>query len=379
MRLLFLLQGQKPDDQIGYHRAFVDMLNSGRLTAYHPLPYRAYGTPTIQHWPRLYSNGLDLIRSMEIDILFLQFFHGQIPDPRPFLTEARKINPHLLVLVSCGDPFGRWFLPPPPSLRQAASMADLTFSTSMGYIADILVSSGTKNLVFMPNGICQERFAKPLQTKFHPEFDIIFIGSNNGGRNPLTHLSRAGSHRRAMVKALELRYGARFALYGRGWEGNASWRGPAPYADQHSLARKSRIQIGGFPGSKAMYYTSDRFYIALGSGIPFADFAVPGVDSLAEPEKHWIPYRNLPEMLRRIDWLLGQPQAALDAMGAESRTFVIGHHTQAHRAQEMLQIAQTMREARALGRKAGPPLLNCFHSGIDPALELPRAVRNWCG
>ncbi len=379
MKLLFLLQGKEPKDQIGFHQAFERMVQSGQLETYHALPYLTYGQPPPEHWPRLHAAALDIIRVEDIDILFLQYFHAEMADPRPFVAKARKVNPRLLVVTSCGDGFGRWLHPLPLSLRQASSVADLTFSTSMGYMADTLVRSGARNVVLMPNGVCQERFTLNMPESRDPDFDVIFIGSGNGGRNPFTPLSRAGRKRRAMIQALERRYGTRFAVFGSGWDGHSSWQGPVPFDDQHKAMWQSRLQVGGFPGSYATYYTSNRAYIAIASGVPLLDCNVPRVDKLMEPHRHWVPYRDIPEMLQLIDKMLNRPQEDLDSMGAEARDFALGSHTHAHRVREVIDIARSVKEARVLGRTAPPPLLRCFHPRADPAQELPWAVRNWHG
>ncbi|MBP1626366.1 MAG: hypothetical protein H6Q00_841 [Holophagaceae bacterium] len=379
MKLFALLQGLRPEDQLGHHRAFEGLVVQGRLEDYRAVHYRTDGPPPKGHWPSLYAKVLNALGERPADILLLQYFHGDIDDPRPFIDEVRRLNAHTIVVVSCGDPFGRWFQRPPRSLVQAASVSDLTLLTSMGYMADILIGRGARNLVLMPNGLCQERFGGPLPERGSLDFDLVFIGSNNSGRNPFNPISCCGRKRREMIRVLEARYGKRFGLFGGGWDGHASWQGPIPFLEQINTARRSRIQIGGFPGSYAPYYTSNRFYTAMASGIPLLDFAVERVDRLAEPFVHWIPYGEIPSLVKAVDLALDRSSTELDEMGACARSYVLGRHTHVQRAEAMVGIAQGLVEARRRGHTLPPPKLRCFHENVDPELELPWAVRNWHG
>ncbi len=382
MRLLLLLQGRSPADQPGYHQAFADLQAAGVIEAYHCLPYLPADPADPadpDHWPALYRRALALIADEAIDVLMLQWFHGPLADPRPFLAEARRIRPQLQVVTSGGDPYGRWLQRPPASLFQAASQSDLCFLTSMGYMADALIAQGARNVLLMPNGACQLRFSAPVAPVASPAFDVVFIGSNNGGRNPFTRLSRSGRLRAEMVRQLTRRYGRRFGLFGLRWEGQPAWQGPVAYAEQHRAAARGRLQLGGFPGSVAPYYTSDRFYIAMASGVPLLDYRVPRVDRLATPDVHWRGYDSVPSLLRQVDRALDEPPEALQAAGRRARDYVLGAHTHAHRTREMVDILQALLEARRLGRPMPPPRLRCFAPGVDPAAEAPFAVRGWTG
>jgi len=380
MNLLLLLQGRTPADQCGYHHAFGLLHKEGLLGHYHALPYLPPADQAATaHWPALWTTALQHIREHDIDAVVLQFFHGRLDDPRPFITAARKIRPHLLVVTTCGDGYGRWLQRAPDSLFQAASASDLVFSTSMGYFADELVRRGARNVALVPHGICPVRFAGPLPAHSPPEFDVVFIGSNNGGRNPFTPLSRAGRQRRRMVEALAKRHGKRFGLFGLRWEGVSSWQGPIPFARQVETAARGRMQVGGFPGCKATYYLSDRPYIAMASGVPFLDCRLEGIDRLAEPGHHWWLYDDLPDLLKLVEAQLEYSDAERVAQGAEARAYVLGAHTQTHRVREMVEIMQQLQAARAKGETMRAPDLRCFRPGIEPKAEASRALRHWRG
>lgn len=379
MRLLVLLQGATVADQPGYDAAFKSLVDQGALDDYVALPYRGLDPPGLEHGPGLYSQALSLVAGRGIDLILLQWFHGSLEDPRPFIEEARRIHPGLLVMTSCGDPYGRFFQRPPRSLLQAVSVSDLNFTTSMGYMADRFVGAGARNVLLMPHGVCQLRFGGGAVAPSTGEFDVTFIGSNNSGRNPLSPLSGASRRRQHMVKALEKRYGRRFGLFGLRWQGHRCWQGPIPFQQQHQTAARGRLQVGGYPGALATYYLSDRPYIAMASAIPFLDFAVDRVDRLAEPGVHWGLYTDQPSMHARIDGMLESGEAELSRMGQRAMEYVLGKHTQAHRAAEMIDIARSLARSRAAGQVAAVPQLRCFHDGVPAAGETRWATRRWLG
>jgi hypothetical protein len=379
MRLLVLLQGASVADQPGYDAAFNGLLAQGALQDYVALPYRAPEYSAGDQARTLYTQALKIVAERGVDLILLQWFHGNLGDPRPFVEEARRIRPGLLVMTTCGDPYGRFVQLPPRSLLQAVSVSDLSFTTSMGYMADRFVAVGGRNVLLMPHGVCQLRFGQAAMAPSTAEFDVTFIGSNNSGRNPFSPLGRAGRQRLQMVQALESRYGKRFGLFGLNWEGRRSWQGPIPFRQQHQTAARGRIQVGGYPGSLATYYLSDRPYIAMASGIPFVDFAVDGVDRLAEPGTHWNLYADQASMQALIDRMLESGESELAAMGQRAREYVLGSQTQAHRAAEMVDIARELARARAAGEAAAVPHLRCFHGGVVAQREARWASRGWVG
>ncbi len=249
----------------------------------------------------------------------------------------------------------------------------------MGRLADTMAAAGAKNILLMPWGACHEGFIKPALPPVSHDFDIIFIGSDNGGRNPFTPLARAGRERRKMVSMLQKRYGKRFGLFGRNWQGHPSWQGPTPYDAQVDTARRARLQVGGFPGSYATYYTSDRFFIALASGVPLLDFSVRRIDALAQVGTHWLPYDSHASLITGIDAALALGDATLTKMGTEARQAVVERGTIELRMGETVAIARTLAECRQRKTAMPPPDRACFHAQVDQKSEWPWSVKAWCG
>jgi spore maturation protein CgeB len=247
----------------------------------------------------------------------------------------------------------------------------------MGYIARQLSSWGSRNLVLSPNGCCQVRFSSPpISQAAAPEFDVVFVGSRIRSRNPLSHFYWVARKRVEFIEACTKRYSRRFGLFGNGWNGNPAWQGPIPYAAQHEAYRRSAVVLGGMPNAYHDYYTSDRVFIAIASGVPFVDYWVSGVDRILQPGRDWWLARNVAEMFRLCDRLLEMPSSERIHLGEEARERVLAHHTQYHRCKEMVEIVRSIRDARLSGRRAAQPKLS-FLSDTSAAGPVPDAILGW--
>ncbi|HEY0835735.1 MAG TPA: glycosyltransferase [Azospirillum sp.] len=376
MRLLFLMQGRAVADHPGYDDACLRLQAEGVLTAYRALPY--YGLADSAGWDGVWREAVRAARDMEADAVFLQYFHGPVPDPAGFIGALRQLPSRPLVAVSSGDPFGRFTGRLPASFRTAARLADVTFLTEMGGLARDLARRGAPRVTLMPNGYCQARFDEPFDTAdYRPEYDVVFIGNRIHVRNPTRYLFLSAWQRKRQVAALQRRYGRRFALFGAGWEGWPSARGPIPYAQQHAVYRKARVIVGAFPGGHMDYYMSDRSVTAIRSGIPFIDVRVPRVDRIFGEGRHWFLHRGMGDLLATCDRLLEwSDQERLD-FGQRAAGEIAARHTQYHRMRAMAAILRDLREARLAGRAPPPPHLDYFLPEVNLREEMGYATAGW--
>jgi hypothetical protein len=378
MRLVVLYQGETLEDHPGSHEGFQRLQSEGILADYRAIPY--YGFARDRGWPALWDEAERQVRAAGADAVFLQFFHGPIPDPTRGIAQLRSCPSCPNIFTSLGDPFGLWLNPVPSSFRIASRLADLNFMTGMGKLAQGLARLGTKNLVLMPNGACQKRFAAPLnRNTYQPEFDVVFIGSRLRSRRIIRSASWFGFWRDRLVAKLTRRFGGRFGLFGDGWEGYRSWQGAVPYDRQHEALHRSRVQIGGYPGCLNDYYTSDRVHIALASGIPFVDYWVPGVECFFQNGTEWWLGRTLNQMVDHVEKLLEKPQAELLEIGETVRQEILAHHTQYHRCQQMIEIVGRYRECKQAGKQAEIPALRFLRFPSVSGNRVGPAVINWQG
>jgi hypothetical protein len=378
LKLLVLYQARDAvADHPGFYDGFQRLVTEGVLSAHVAIPY--FGVAEERGWDGLWAEAERVARDMQADAVFLQFFHGAMPDPTEGIRRLKNLPGRPTLFTSLGDPYGRWTKRVPRSFRVASALADVSFLSGMGYIANQLRSSGSRNLVLMPLGCCQVRFASlPSVALAEPEFDVVFVGSRIRSRNPLSHFYLVARRRAECIQAFTKRYGRRFGLFGKGWTGNRAWQGTIPYAAQNDACRRAAVVLGGTPNAFHDYYASDRPFIAVASGVPFVDYWVRGVERILKPGRDWWLARSQAEMFTLCDQLVQMPHADRVRLGGEARAQILAHHTQYHRCKEMVEIVKSIRHARASGLKAPQPELS-FLMHPSAAMPAPEAILGWEG
>jgi hypothetical protein len=377
VRLLFLIQGRTPQDHPGYHDGCLRLMAENTLSAYLPFCYYGDHTEGVD-WRLRWISLLDQAKLFLPDVVFCQFFHGRIKHTRFLIEGLRSLPSRPTIASSCGDPFvpGLSFHNFPKPLRDSTRLADISFFTQMGAGATSAARWGAKNIVLWPHGICQVRFGLPMWSDHNAaDFEVVFIGSHVVGRNPVSSLARAARARTALVLSLAKRYGKRFGLFGRGWSGLECWQGPVPYEMQGDTLQRGRLVVGGYPHSCADYYLSDRPFIAIGSGVPFLDYAVPKVDRIFRPGEHWYLYHDEQELLSTCDKLLETEGTSVALKAQAAADYVHSRHTQYHRMKFAIETMGALREARRQGRHCAAPNIDFLLSGFP----LRDAVANWHG
>jgi hypothetical protein len=259
-----------------------------------------------------------------------------------------------------------------------ARAADINFQTTMGRCADYLSCNAIKHIVFCPHGFCQERFSPSLsELPIKRSFDISFVGSKNISKNPMSTLFYTGRRRQSLVSLLQKNFGARFAVFGRGWEDFPSWQGPVPYANQIDAVRKGELFFGGYPGSRQLLYQSDRPWIALISGVPFIDWHVSGLSWMLKTGFDWYPVSTASQMINQI-WSLQsqdseplQEKARLAALRAASR------HSQYNRMRFMIRTASLRWIARNTHKTPPLPPFDFFLPEVDIPKILSKILVGW--
>jgi glycosyltransferase involved in cell wall biosynthesis len=377
VRLVVLYQASDiGKHQPGYQDGFIRLKQEGVISAYRGIPYISVAQE--MGWDGMWAEAERLAAEIQADAVFLQFFHDyRMNDPAPGIARIRALPSRPTIFSSVGDGFGRWGKRIPNTYKIAAMHSDVNFLTSMGYLAEELSRFGAKNIVLMPNGVCQLRFSAPLdRDHYAPVHDVVFIGNLSRTKNPLSDLFWNERHRRKLVGKLSTYYGAKFAVYGKNWTGPNA-HGVIDYADQHSIIRRSRVVIGGYPYVWCDYYTSDRVLVALASGIPFVDFAVPMVDNLFEDGRDWWLAISTDEMIAKCNYLLERSDEERLNIAARTREMILQEQTQYHRCRQMMEIVASVRKDREAGLKPPPPTLKFLR--MNSSNTNSPAVQNWVG
>jgi hypothetical protein len=318
----------------------------------------------------------------QTEIVVLHHFHNlRLPDPRPLIRRLKTLPHRPIVAVTSGDAFCNGILRPsfPTMFVQAAAEADIAFSSSMGKIGDYLASRSGNKVALLPHGVCQVRFPDPPPNldDTQSEFKAVVIGSNNRPRNPTRPYHWYAKRRERLIELMTARFGSEFAVFGRGWNGLSSWKGPLLFEEQQAACRRAELVVGGVPFSSSRYYTSDRVFIQIASGVPFVDIAVEGVDTILRDGDHWHTVQSIEEVADKCDELLSRPRAERLDAGRAAAAYVLGRHTIERRCRTV--IASLIRHRKALleGKPPPSPVLDFFLPEVDQSVELPRASRGW--
>jgi len=277
MKVLFLSQGTKIEDHPGWHDALVKLKEEGEITDFLNIPYFGYAEKF--GWEAFYKYVVKLCEEENYDLVYFHYFHRKgKPSPTICIKTLLNLPNRPIIITSSGDGFSdNWMKPNyPDDFKEVSRLADITFSTQMGKAADKMIKWGATNIVYTPNSMCQVRFkANEIDLSKHKfDFDIVFIGSKNTSRNPLSRNWIEANKRTKLVKLLRKKYGDRFGLFGNNWSNNIS-QGPIHFNKQQDAFKRGRVIVGANPFSHSDYYSSNRVFFEISSGIPTIELGVP--------------------------------------------------------------------------------------------------------
>lgn len=377
--VLIFLQGTEASAHPGIIDGYEQLIAGGEVAQLDVMP--VLGPTGTERGGTFWQEALERALGHGTTLVVFQYYHSRhLPDPREAIRKLKALPSGPMVVTTLGDPFMNGYLGQPEvprSFLQAAEASDLVTLTSMGVMADHVARHTSAPILLLPNGACQVRFGSlPERDGFsEPDFDVVFVGSRNSSRNPFRPYHHYGRKREELALALEKRFGNRFGLFGKGWEGRPSNQGPVPFADQASTAGRARVVVGGVPFSRARYYSSNRPFIQITSGTPMVDTAVPGVDRILKSGHHWILVDH-ERLVKSVELTLELGDGPRAELGRQAANFVLQHHTQAQRVATLVENVRRLRAARATGVRTEPHL-PFFLPDTDMSVEAQLASRNW--
>jgi len=334
MKVLFLSQGKQISDHPGWHDALVKLKTEREIEDFENIPYFGYAEKF--GWDEFYKMVVDKCEEEKFEIVYFHHFHSKgKPSPRLCMEKLLSLSNRPTIITSCGDGFSdNWMRPDyPDDFKEASRLADITFSTQMGKAADKMMKWGAKNVVLSPLSMCQVRFsAQNVIPETHQfDFDVVFVGSKNSNRiNPISKFWWATKERDELVRKLSQHFGKRFGLFGKGWN-YPSAQGPTPFDKQQDTFRRGRLVVGGNPYSYSDYYSSNRVFFEISSGIPTVELAVPRLDKVLRNNDHVYFANNIPEVIKKIEHLLSLDSNELYTKAAKAAKYIENNHTQYHR------------------------------------------------
>jgi hypothetical protein len=334
MKLLFLSQGKQISDHPGWHDALIKLKGEGVISDFENIPYFGYAEKF--GWDNFYKMVVEKCEEEKFDIVYFHYFHRKgKPSPSLCMKKLLSMSNRPIVITSCGDGFSEnWMRPDyPDDFKDASRLADITFSTQMGKAADKMMKWGAKNVVFTPNSMRQVRFfaqsISPDKHKF--DFDVVFVGSKNSNRiNPISKFYWATREREKLVRTLSQRFGKRFGLFGKGWNYESA-QGPIPFNKQQETFKRGRIVVGGNPYSYSDYYSSNRVFFEISSGIPTVELVVPRLNKIVRDNDHIYFANSIPEIIKKVEYLLSLDPYNLYIKSSNAAKYIENNHTQYHR------------------------------------------------
>jgi hypothetical protein len=375
LKILFLSQGENISDHPGWHDALVRLKKEEVISDFKNIPYLGYAKE--YGWDAFYQEVISLCDQQAFDVVYFHYFHKKgKPSPKKCIEALLSLKDKPVVITSAGDGFSdNWMRPDyPEDFKEASKLADITFSTQMGRAADKMVGWGASNVVYTPNSMCQVRFkADAVHYDSHDfDFDIVFVGSNNGDRflNPISKYWWGAKKRNLLVQALYKRFERRFGLFGNGWNYSCA-QGPVPFNQQQNTFRRGRILVGGNPYSHSDYYSSNRVFFEISSGVPTVELSVPRLDKVLRNKEHCYFASDVDEVIERCEYLLDADPKVIYSKAGIAAKYIEQNHTQYHRMKFKI---DSVRKYINNGRKLNIEF-PFFLPEVDLNEELPFAIR----
>lgn len=335
MKLLYLSQGKQISDHPGYHDALLKLKHQNIISEYLNIPY--FGFAEENGWDAFYNRVVNLTREKNFDVVYFQFFHKKgKPSPKECLDKLQSLSHSPIIVTSCGDPFSdNWMrIDYPDDFKELTRYADISFSTQMGKAADKMIKWGARNIVLSPHASCQVRFSNTGSNyaKSNFEYDVVFIGSNNGRRffNPISKHWWGARQREKLVSSLHKKFGNRLGLFGKGWNFSSS-RGPIPFNEQVNVMRSGSVLVGGNPYSYNEYYASNRPFFEVLSGIPTVELSVPRFENILRNNDHCYFVDDIDDLIEMTEKLLKEDKEELYYKSMKAAHYIEEKHTQYHR------------------------------------------------
>ncbi len=292
-------------------------------------------------------------------VLFTKISHFPVDDR--WLGALRRTPGKPLLVYYDGDVYGRVFKRLTAETRAMCRNADLVLLCGLGAHARLFARAGARRIDYLPHNASLVQFGAawtPTATRAH---DVVMIGNRIRGRVTLQEripwARMPGVFaREQLVRRLGATFGARFAVYGAGWDGFIGNRGPVAFARQHEVLRDSWLSVGydHFPGTP-MYF-SDRLPIALLSGVAHAVHYHPGYESLFRSGRELLWAHTVERLVALARDALGRGPAYLDELGARGRAFAQDRlSTEAVFADTVTTIMRLRGGARAVASSGSSP------------------------
>lgn len=338
LRLLYLPLEDPPGGQVAPRAAFEKMLIHGRLQAYQAFPF-LYEARQSRGWKGMLERLYTLASRFQPTAVFWELqTSGRVP--KQFVRRLKALDSNPVIVQRTGDSYWK----PPKNMVEFGREIDVTFLTGSSLIPEFQ-KAGCKDVRLLPERLDTVRLGKLWKRTGHPDFDVVMIA--NYYRQLWFRRFPGQIDRIKLVKAFSRKFGKRFGLFGKNWEGQPYWQGMVLYEKQQEPMRNSWLVLGVSNWDHSHYF-SDRLLNSLASGVPVLYKHFPGAEDFFKDGIHCRFFYDVEEAVRIAGEVLDSPEEEREKMGRAGWEIAIKEHSTERRAEQLLDILERVREGQSV-------------------------------
>ena len=345
MHLLYLPNEVNEGDQVGPRHALSLLCQKGLLDQVTVFSYlveaKKYGD-----WSKMMNELFNVIQENLPDLILVQHLgKNQITEKDVQKIKSFYKDHTPVIAYDERDVYGYFRKPLPKTVLDFARLCDAVFLVAAGSFANRFRKAGCKNVYYLSHVSNDVIFGKPWQPTMERKYDVIMIGNRATRKFSLLEMPGV-KEREELVKKFSLKYGERFAVFGKGWEKFQRSEGPISFTFQEEIARQSWICIGHDHFYNYEGYFSNRLPIALFSGVPFVSRKTPGIENLLIDGYHCRFFYSIDESIEICDELLKWPKERLIDLGLRGSDFAKKYLNEEVRMARLIEILTQIKQSR---------------------------------
>lgn len=237
---------------------------------------------------------LELVNQFAPDLILMQHL-GSTGLDAEYFARLRTLGSFSLVYHEA-DPYSRWKHPLPSEAKAAGAFADVVFTVGKGVFRSNFIRAGSRDVRWCPSVFDPGRFGRSSvpETSERP-YDVVMIANRSQARTPFTGHPNS-RQREELVRLLERKFGARFAIFGKGWT-NGSARGPIAYDQQNDAIYSGWVSANWDHYAREDAYFSDRLPTTLATGSIHVTTWHPGFDQIFSGSERFLRFGQTPKSI----------------------------------------------------------------------------------
>lgn len=301
MKIFVVLNEPKPKAHFDVYNAFSLLVEKGVISDYkifsflHELKNGNTNDEVVTHI-------LDNIN--EYNPEFILFSHtGGLKFSREQLRRIRNDNPNTVFAYRDGDIYHPFFKPMPKEIIQLLEICHVSFWCGSDFYTKKMFNR-QYDVRYVPSVADPMRFSRVLNND--KIYDVVMIGNYVSSKLPFKTMPGSRS-RMKLAEYLYNKLGRRFAVFGEGWGNKEYCNGPISFDSQSNIYSKSQMTIA-INNLHADYYFSNRFPIALSSGIIILNNNERGLNNLLQMINYPYLFNNMDEAWSLVKKILKKTQ-----------------------------------------------------------------------